>query len=1161
MEERLREITRNWKDDLRLALLEHCGEERGLKNFRRYGDGFRADYREHYVPQIAVHDIDLMETLTGDDHSIAMSLYRPLEAPEGVLQFKLFNPERPIPLSDALPMLENMGLRVEEEKPSEIRRADGSCVWMHDFSLKYAVKGELDLDRIRDKFQETFARAWRRDVENDGFNRLVLRAKLQWREIVILRAYCKYLRQAGWTFSHRYIQRALALNPAIAALLVQLFHTRFDPDRQRGAEKAGKRLVEEIHTALDDVAHLDEDRILRSLLGAILATLRTNYYQLADDGEPKSYLSFKFDPKKVLELPEPRPMFEIFVYSPRVEGVHLRGGPVARGGLRWSDRREDFRTEVLGLVKAQMVKNAVIVPVGSKGGFVPKRLPANGDREAIQAEGIACYKTFISGMLDITDNLEAGAVIPPPRVVRHDGDDPYLVVAADKGTATFSDIANGLSKDYGFWLGDAFASGGSQGYDHKAMGITARGAWESVKRHFRELGLDTQTTDFTVIGIGDMSGDVFGNGMLLSRHIKLVGAFNHLHIFLDPDPNPEKSYRERERMFALPRSTWEDYDAGLVSKGGGIFPRSAKSIPISDEVRALLDIDATSLPPNDLIKAMLRAPSDLLWNGGIGTYVKSSEEHNADAGDRTNDGVRVDATELRCRVVGEGGNLGLTQLGRIEFAANGGRIYTDAIDNSAGVDSSDHEVNIKILLADVVANGDMTDKQRNRLLAQMTDEVGELVLRNNYVQTQAVSMAAFQAPALLEVHARLMRALERDGDLVREVEFLPNKEEIDERLAIGHGLTAPELSVLLAYVKIRLFKQLLESELPVDCLQGEELRDYFPTPLRERFGDLMPSHRLAPDIISTELANEIINRAGLTFIFRLREETGAAPADISRAYMIARQVFDLPDVWAEIEALDNVVAAKIQIEMLFEGRKLVERASRWLLHNRPQPLDTAGNIAYFIEGARAVAAVIPGLVPETGRRQLDAEVARLAGAGVPEAIARRVAVYGELVSALDIVEVARTEQLSVEDVSAVYFALGESLDLHWMRDQIIALPRENRWQALARAALRDDLQTQERLLTRDVLRQASSGADAGSRIAAWLGQNAAAVERCRQVLADLKGGAGTDFAMLSVAMRDVRAMHRDEEPQAESSSQGAGAKVGKKKAKSKAKPRSKGKAA
>jgi glutamate dehydrogenase len=1159
IETRMREVTRSWTDDLRDALLDHCGEERGLSLFRRYGDAFRADYRQHYVPKIAVYDIEHMETLADEEHSLAMSLYRPLEAPDELLQFKMFHADRPISLSDALPMLENMGLRVEEERPSEIRRADGTCVWMHDFSMTYSGKREFDLDEIRDKFQETFARVWRRDVENDGFNRLVLRAKLGWREIVILRAYSKYLRQAGWTFSHRYIQRALAFSPHIAAMLVELFHARFDPDQQRDAEHSSDELVAAIRSALGAVANLDEDRILRSIFGAMLATLRTNYYQTGDNGEPKSYVSFKFDPKKVLELPEPRPMFEIFVYSPRVEGVHLRGGPVARGGLRWSDRREDFRTEVLGLVKAQMVKNAVIVPVGSKGGFVPKRLPSGASRQEIQAEGIACYKIFIGGLLDLTDNLVAGSVVPPSRVVRHDGDDPYLVVAADKGTATFSDIANGISQDYGFWLGDAFASGGSQGYDHKVMGITARGAWESVKRNFRELGVDIQTTDFSVVGIGDMAGDVFGNGMLLSRHIKLVGAFNHLHIFLDPDPDPETSFKERERLFALPRSSWEDYDQKLVSKGGGVFLRSAKSILLSEQMRSLLDVENTSMPPNDLIKALLRASVDLLWNGGIGTYVKSADEHHDAAGDRANDGVRIDATELRCKVIGEGGNLGFTQLGRIEFAANGGRMYTDAIDNSAGVDSSDHEVNIKILLDDVVQNGDMTGKQRNQLLAEMTEEVGSLVLRNNYVQTQAMSLARAQAPQMLEVHARLMRQLERDGDLNREVEFLPGKEEIDERISDGRGLTAPELSVLLAYVKIGLFKQLLESDLPVDCLDGEELTNYFPTPLRDRFRDLMPSHRLAPDIISTELANEIVNRAGMTFLFRLREETGAGPADISRAYMIARQVFDMPAVWAEVEALDNIAAAKVQIDLLLEGRKLVERASRWLLRNRPQPLDVAANITYFAEGASAVARAIPDLIPEDGRAQMETGVARLVAAKVPEELARRVAIYKELFSTLDIVEVAKSEQMSVEDVSAVYFSLGEELDLHWMRDQIIALPRDNRWQALARAALRDDLHSQERLLTRDVLRHESTKPDAGSRIAAWMTHNDTAVQRCRQVLADLKGGPKADFAMLSVAMREIRSMQSDDGAPAESEPSTVAAKA--KARKPKSKTRSKGKAA
>ncbi|TFH49949.1 MAG: NAD-glutamate dehydrogenase, partial [Lysobacterales bacterium] len=666
---------------------------------------------------------------------------------------------------------------------------------------------------------------------------------------------------------------------------------------------------------------------------------------------------------------------------------------------------------------------------------------------------------------------------------------------------------------------------------------------------------------FSIVGIGDMSGDVFGNGMLLSGHIKLVGAFNHMHIFLDPDPDPVSSFKERQRMFALPRSTWMDYDQKLISKGGGIFPRSAKSITLSEQTRALLGVEDTSMPPNDLIKAMLRAPVDLLWNGGIGTYVKSKNEHHDVVGDRANDGVRVDATELRCKVVGEGGNLGFTQRGRIEFAANGGRMYTDAIDNSAGVDSSDHEVNIKILLDEVVQNGDMTGKQRNSLLAEMTEEVGSLVLRNNYLQTQAMSLALAQAPLLLEVHARLMRQLERDGELDREVEFLPGKEEIDERISIGRGLTAPELSILLAYVKIRLFKQLLRSQLPVDSLNGEELSNYFPTPLRKRFRDLMPSHRLAPDIISTVLANEIVNRAGITFIFRLREETGADAAAIARAYMVARQVFDMPTAWEEVEYLDNVVAAQVQIGILLEGRKLVERASRWLLRNRPQPLDVDAEIAFFADGVPAVARVIPELIPEDGRAQMESSVARLLAARVPEALARTVATYNELLSALDIVEVAKSEQTSVEDVSAVYYRLGEELDLHWMRDQIVDLPRENRWQALARAGLRDDLQSQERLLTRDVLRQESSKSDAASRIAAWIAQNDIAVHRCRQVLVDLKGGPKTDFAMLSVAMREIRSMHVVAGDAADSRAQTAATKhaAGKPKAAARPKPKSKSK--
>ena len=753
-----------------------------------------------------------------------------------------------------------------------------------------------------------------------------------------------------------------------------------------------------IEAALDEVANLDEDRILRSYIGVIRATLRTNHFQPGPDGAPKPYLSFKLDPRRIPELPEPRPMYEISVYSPRVEGVHLRGGAVARGGIRWSDRREDFRTEVLGLAKAQQVKNAVIVPVGSKGGFVPKRLPAEGGREAVQEEGIECYRIFIRGLLDVTDNLAAATVVPPARVVRHDGDDPYLVVAADKGTATFSDIANALAHEYGFWLGDAFASGGSQGYDHKGMGITARGGWESVKRHFRGLGIDCQSTDFTVIGIGDMGGDVFGNGMLLSRHIRLVGAFNHMHVFIDPDPDPETTFAERERLFALPRSTWDDFDRSVLSPGGGIFPRSAKSITLSPEAREALAVETGSLTPSELIAAMLKAPVDLLWNGGIGTYVKSRRESHADVGDRANDVVRVNGDELRCRIVGEGGNLGLTQLGRIEYAAGGGLVNTDAIDNSGGVDCSDHEVNIKVLLNDVVSGGDMTEKQRNALLEEMTGEVGELVLRNNYLQTQALGVAASQASSLLEVHSRLIRRLERDGDLDREIEFLPGVEEIAERLAAQGGLHAPELSVLIAYVKIRLFQRLLASTLPDETFVANELRAYFPSALRERYAGLMPAHRLAREIVGTVVANEMVNRCGITFAFRLGEETGADDADIARAYLVAREVYGMRGTWEAIEALDNAVGADVQTSMLLETRKLVERGARWLLRNRPRPLDIARNIGHFGGGVTALRRQLRDLVAASSRTAIDAARDRLVARGVPEELALAVASGNELLS-------------------------------------------------------------------------------------------------------------------------------------------------------------------
>ncbi len=1121
IEVQLRDVTRSWSDDLYDALLDHCGEERGTRLFRRYGSAFKSEYTEHYRARVAVHDIDRMETLEGSG-GISMSLYRPLEAPSDELRFKLFRYDKPVSLSEALPMLENMGLTVSSEHPSCIVPEGDVPVWMHDFSMLHGEGPDLDLDRIRDLFQEAFSRVWHGAIENDGFNRLTLRAQLAWREVVILRACSKYLRQTGFRFSHEYMERALAGNPKIARTLIALFHARFCPQDADG--NRAQALEAQILTALDDVSNLDEDRILRSFLSLILATMRTNFYQCAEHGGPKSYLAFKFDPEKVPDLPDPRPMYEIFVYSPRVEGIHLRGGSVSRGGVRWSDRQEDFRTEVLGLVKAQMVKNAVIVPVGSKGGFVPKQLNRTSGRDAFLKEGVACYQTFIKGLLDITDNLAGSDIIAPPDVVRHDGDDPYLVVAADKGTATFSDYANEIAIDYDHWLGDAFASGGSVGYDHKAMGITAKGGWESVKRHFRELGVDCQTTDFTVVGIGDMGGDVFGNGMLLSKHIRLVAAFNHLHIFLDPSPDAAKSFKERKRLFELPRSSWADYNPKLISKGGGVFERLAKSIPLSSEIREALDIEADSLTPAEFINVILKAPVDLLWNGGIGTYAKAKHEQHTDAGDRANDALRVDASELRCRVVGEGGNLGLTQRARIEFAAAGGRINTDAIDNSAGVDCSDHEVNIKILLNSVVERGDLTAKQRTELLEEMTGEVGDLVLRNNYLQTQALSCASFQAPSLLEVHQRLIETFEREGRLDRAIECLPDNEEITERRAAGKGLVVPELSVLMAYVKIELFKDLLASKLPDDPYFAQELEQYFPRPLRERYQPLMAEHRLAREIISTVVANDLVNRAGITFAFRLGEETGSSPAHVARAYTVAREIFDVNKLWHDIEALDNQVPAAVQTEMFLDSRRLVERASRWLLRNRPQPLDMVDNIAHFTDGLAEFEKSLDTMLVSSHPKVVKSAAKAMVKQGVPESLANRVARITELYSGLDVVEVAAAVNMTVADVGAVYYRLGDGLELHWLRDQIAALPRENRWQALARAALRDDLYAQEAALTADVLRSETGCQDPKARIEAWMKRNRVAVGRCKQVLGDLKGSAGADFAMMSVAMREIRSL-------------------------------------
>ncbi|HMB75769.1 MAG TPA: NAD-glutamate dehydrogenase domain-containing protein, partial [Kiloniellaceae bacterium] len=910
------------------SLIAARGEEKGIRALRRFERAFPAGYQEQFDQTVAVNDIALIESAI-DSGDLTMNLHRRPDSAAHQLNFKIYVTGDPVPLSDILPMLENMGLKVLREVPYRITPMDvPEVVWVHDFYIEVEGSRDIDLTLVRDHFHEAFRRVWHGRMENDGFNRLVLHSGLTSRQVIVLRAYCKYLRQARIPFSQAYMEETLARNADITALLVQLFESRFDPALTGDREAQASALRAAILEKLEGVANLDEDRIIRRYLNIVDCTLRTNFYQRTETDEEKSYCSFKLDSRSVDELPLPRPFREIFVYSPQVEGVHLRFGMVARGGLRWSDRREDFRTEILGLVKAQQVKNAVIVPVGSKGGFVVKMPPPpDAGRDAFLASGIECYKTFICGLLDITDNLKLGDLVPPQEVVRYDSDDPYLVVAADKGTATFSDIANGVSVAYGHWLDDAFASGGSAGYDHKKMGITARGAWESVKRHFRERGKDIQNEDFTCLGCGDMSGDVFGNGMLLSKHIRLVGAFNHMHIFVDPDPDPAASWAERKRLFDLPRSSWTDYAAGLISKGGGIFERSAKSIRTTPQMRSLFGIEQEQVTPNELIKAMLLSDIELLWFGGIGTYVKASSESDLDAGDRANDAIRINGRQLRAKVVGEGANLGMTQRGRVEYSLNGGACNTDSIDNSAGVDCSDHEVNIKILLGTVEQAGGMTRKQRDLLLGKMTDEVAEHCLRDNYLQSQAITVTNQLGAHLLDRFGRFMRALEKDGKLNRQIEFLPDDEIVLERIKQGIGLTRPEIAVLLSYSKIVLYDDLLASDLPDDPYFMTGLSDYFPRPLRTKYAVQIAEHRLRREIITTVVTNDLVNRVGINFVHEVREKTGMLPNEIARAYVVSREIFGVRDLWAAIEALDNKVPALLQSRMLVECGRLVERST------------------------------------------------------------------------------------------------------------------------------------------------------------------------------------------------------------------------------------------
>ncbi|MGH8174667.1 MAG: NAD-glutamate dehydrogenase [Steroidobacter sp.] len=1125
LEKMIAEAVHTWDDRLRAALIAKRGELEGRRLADRYSSAFSAAYEEDATAAVAIEDIRQLDEVLADPERIAMRL-----APgEGsMIHLRLSRSAAPIPLSQALPILENMGFLVLSERPYSIAAPGAREIWLQDFQMQRRDGARVDSEALSGRFTETFTAVWNGQAENDGFNRLVVVTQMTWRQASVLRAYCRFILQTSVTFSQSYMEQVLASNAPIATLLWRAFESQFDPAVKPELRKGEvARRQKELGRLLDSVKSLDEDRILRRFAGAIQSTLRTNYFQTDASGASKACISFKLDSRTIAELPQPRPAYEIFVYSPRVEGVHLRMGEVARGGIRWSDRREDFRTEVLGLMKAQNVKNTLIVPVGAKGGFVPKRMPANASREDVQREGVECYRTFIRGLLDITDNIVGGRITPPPQVVRRDGDDAYLVVAADKGTASFSDIANGISADYKFWLGDAFASGGSAGYDHKKMGITARGAWECVRRHFRELGLDTQTQDFTAIGVGDMAGDVFGNGMLRSPHIRLLAAFNHQHIFIDPNPDAAASFAERQRLFDLPRSSWEDYNRKLISKGGGVYARSAKSIRLSPQVQAMLGVQRDAFTPPELIRAVLCMPVDLFWNGGIGTYVKATDETHLEIGDRANDTLRVNGADLRCKVVGEGGNLGLSQRGRIEYALLGGRLNTDFVDNSGGVDCSDHEVNIKILLNNLPPRAGLTLAKRNKLLVDMTEDVAALVLRDNYLQSQALSMLEARAAKDVLEHAHAIRTLEVSGLLNRSLEFLPSIEEIGERHKAGRGLTRPELAILLAYAKTALFPRLIDSDVPEDPYLGHEMERYFPQAIERRFGKYLRLHRLRREIIATATTNSTVNRMGPTFARRVQDDTGASAATVVRAYAIAREAFDMRTTWGQIEALDTKIIAATQYDMMFETTRLVRFCTYWLIHHHGSRLNIEQQVSRLRHGLAELDDALPKVLSGADLRVFERARDQYRAANVPEGLSKRMASFPALRSGPDLVEIAEQTKLPIERAAAAYFNVGTALSLDWLREQIETLEVEGHWQAVARTTLRDNIHNLQRSLCLQVLAGARKR-EPEQAVSAWTKRQQRAVDYVRQTINDMRSLPEMDFATLSVALQAVRRMAEGE---------------------------------
>ena len=1119
IESELTPMMLDWRDETLRLLHEKMGHRKGNSLFKQFDKSIPISYKDNFSSQTAINDFFVLKSLS-DSLPLGVNLYQREKNNEDVLRLKLYGLGEIASLSDLLPILENFGFVVKSAAPYQFSEKGEALAWIVNFRLHLSKPLGLPLEAFSPHFVAALTDTWTGIDESDAFDQLVISRGLSPRDITMLRAISKYMVQAKAPFSNQYMQQAINHNAEIAELLIALFHARMGLKNKTNV-KAKKDLQKSIEEKLATVKSLDEDRILRWFLVVINAMVRTNFFQSDAQGKDKPYISFKLASAKIPDLPLPKPLFEIFVYSIDVEAIHLRGGKVARGGLRWSDRFEDFRTEVLGLVKAQIVKNSVIVPVGSKGGFIVKK-PDKSSREAYINEGIRCYKIFMRGLLDITDNIVAGKIVAPKDVLRHDADDPYLVVAADKGTASFSDIANSMSAEYGFWLGDAFASGGSVGYDHKGMGITAKGAWESVKRHFRYLGKNIQKKDFTVMGIGDMSGDVFGNGMLLSKHIQLTAAFNHLHIFIDPTPNATKTLIERQRLFKKPRSTWEDFDRQLISKGGGVFSRSEKSIRITPEMKKTFAITEDGLSPTQLINRLLKAPVDLLWNGGIGTYVKAETEAHTQVGDKANDALRVNGHELNCKVVGEGGNLGLTQLGRIEYAKKGGLIFTDAIDNSAGVNCSDHEVNIKILLNQLVEKGEMDVKTRNRLLESMTDEVTRLVLRQNYQQPQAISISR-QDKSLLTDHIRIMLHMEKTGQLNRELEFLPNDKELERRLIAGESLYDPELAVMLAYSKIEVFNELIDSNLPDASFFQYDLALYFPTTLRKKFVSAMKTHRLRREIIATFITNSILNHMGSIFIHRTKEGSGQSTEQVVLAYCAARNIFNARHYWGKIDKLDNIIDAKLQNDLHMRIRSLLDKASNWLLSRRRDNINIEILQKEF-KDIGIVAEQLPKVLATKTVEVTEKEAQSLINQAIPKDLAHELAYMPHIVNAMDIIDLAKKHQLSIASVTACYFGIADRLSVRWLSQSINSLYNNDYWRRRACHSLMNNLNNHVASVTEQVI---MLNKNANKALDAWSEKNAGLMQNYRESLEEIRKG-DIDLSRLSVLIGEVAVLARSE---------------------------------